>query len=486
MKKAIVIGSGIGGLSSAFLLASRGYKVTIIEKNESVGGKLGEVSSMGYRFDTGPSLLTMPFLLKELFERADRNIEDYLSLIELDHLCHYEFSDGTTLDNWASEDKTLSDICRFAPEDAVGYTRFLDYSTRLFELTQGVFLRNPLFDRSDLKTLPFLDLLRIDALSTVSQKVDRTFHSSYLRQFFKRFTTYNGSSPFLAPATLNVIPHVELRMGAYYVKGGMYGIATAIKKACNELDCHWKMNEEVIEFFGDKDHIKGVMLKSGERLEADVFLCNADHSFAIQQLLPHHSTTSERIKAKKTEPSSSGYVLLLGVQKTWSQLHHHNIFFSEDYEKEFKEIFKDRVCPNDPTIYVTNTSYTDPADAPEGHSNLFVLVNMPYQPLSCSETYGDRLIQILEDRGLNELSSHISFRQDILPQDFESRFYSNRGSIYGTSSNALFSAFLRPRNAHKRLRNLYFTGGSTHPGGGIPLVLLSSFHAMELLRRRTA
>lgn len=485
MKKAVVIGAGIGGLSSALLLLSRGYEVTVIEKNDQVGGKMGQISSNGYRFDTGPSLLTMPFLLRELFARTGRKLEDYVQLKELEHLCHYEYRDGVTFENWASESKTLDEIRRIAPEEEKSYVRFLNHCSRLYELTEGVFLRNPLFEWNDLQNLPLLNLLQINAFSTVSQMVDRSFRSPYLRQFFKRFTTYNGSSPFLAPATLNVIPHVELRMGAYYVHGGIYNIAKAIKNACDEQSCRWLMGEEVVECFGDSDHLRGVRLKSGEPVEADVFVCNADASFATQRLLPDHSTRSERKRAKNTEPSSSGYVLLLGVQKTWPQLHHHNIFFSGDYDQEFTNIFSERKCPDDPTIYVTNTSVTDSKDAPEGHSNLFILVNTPYLPVQCSNAYGDRILQILESRGLTGLSESVLFRQDILPHEFETRYYSNRGSIYGTSSNRLFSAFLRPRNAHRRIKNLYFTGGSTHPGGGIPLVLLSSFHAMEILKRRS-
>jgi len=484
MKKAVVVGAGMGGLSTALLLSSQGFEVTIIEKNNRIGGKMGEVNGFGYRFDTGPSLLTMPFLLKELFERCGRKLEDYLTLVELEHLCHYEFSDGTTFENWADEKKTIDEIRRIAPEDEHNYTEFLNYSTRLFALTKDVFLRNPLFEWSDLKSLPILNLLQIDAFSTVSQKIDRSLNSPYIRQFFKRFTTYNGSSPFKAPATLNVIPHVELRMGAFYVRGGMYSIAKAIKKACDESSCRWRFEEEVIKMTGTKDHIKSVILTSGEQIEADLVVCNADATYAIQNLLSQYSTKRERQRARNTEPSSSGYVILLGVDKTWDQLRHHNIFFSADYKKEFDDIFSDKRCPEDPTIYVTNTSITDQEDAPSGHSNLFILVNTPCQPLTCSSEYGDQLIRLLELRGLDGLSEHIRFRQDILPHEFESRYFSNRGSIYGTSSNGLFSAFLRPRNAHQRIQNLYFTGGSTHPGGGIPLVLLSSFHTIELLKRR--
>ena len=484
MKKAVVIGAGIGGLSSALLLSSRGYDVTIIEKNSTVGGKMSEVEAMGYRFDTGPSLLTMPHLLEELFQIAGLELEKYLTLQKLDHLCRYHYPDGTVFENWVSEEKTVLEIQRFAPEDAEAYTTFMNSSTRLYELTESVFLRNPLFEWKDLRSLPFLDLLRIDAFSTVSQKVDRTFSSSYLRKFFKRFTTYNGSSPYQAPATLNVIPHVELRMGAYYVEGGMIQIAKALQKACTELGCKWKLGEEVCAIKGNREQIHSIELSSGEEISADVVISNADASFTTQNLLKKISKKRDIKRSEKNEPSSSGYVLLLGVEKKWPELRHHNIFFSEDYEAEFNQIFKQHVCPDDPTIYVTNTSESDPSDAPEGHSNLFILVNTPYLPVEVPKSYSEQIIHILEKRGMNDLKKHIRFQEEIKPEEFEKRYYSNRGSIYGTSSNGLFSAFLRPRNAHDTIRNLFLVGGSTHPGGGIPLVLLSSFHAIELLERR--
>lgn len=484
MKKAVVIGAGIGGLSSAILLSSKGYRVTIIEKNTTIGGKMGQVKAMGYRFDTGPSLLTMPHLLHELFTTAGLELNDYLSLHKLDHLCHYHYPNGTTFENWASEEKTLEEVKRIAPDDVVAYKTFMNESTQLFEKTESVFLRNPLFEFKDLKSLPLLDLLKIDAFSSVSEKVDRSFSSTYLRQFFKRFTTYNGSSPFQAPATLNVIPHVELRMGAYYVKGGIFQIAKALQRACTELGCEWRLGEEVCQLNGTKTLLEEVELLSGERIEADVVISNSDASFTTLELLKEYAGKRECERAKKTEPSSSGFVILLGVEKEWSQLRHHNIFFSSNYSLEFDQIFKQRVCPQDPTIYVTNTSFTDKADAPTGHSNLFILTNTPYLPFEMPDTYGDQIIEILERRGLKELKKQICYREEITPIEFEKRFYSNRGSIYGTSSNALLSAFLRPRNAHRRIQNLYFVGGSTHPGGGIPLVLLSSFHAIELLERR--
>jgi phytoene desaturase len=244
MKKIIVIGTGIGGLSAAALLAAAGHRVTVIEKNSVPGGKLGQIRMGGFRFDTGPSLLTMPFVLENLFRMCGKDLHDYIRLQQLDEICRYHYSDGTVFKTYSDPEKTLSEIRRIAPEDCDAYLKFMRYSRELYNRTAGSFLNNPLYSLADFKNLQFLDIFRIDALKTVSDRVDKSFRSDYLRLFFKRFTTYNGSSPYQAPATLNVIPHVELTMGASYIKGGLYSLSDALMKLGAGFGAEYIFNEK--------------------------------------------------------------------------------------------------------------------------------------------------------------------------------------------------------------------------------------------------
>lgn len=489
MKKAIVIGAGLGGLTTAALLAARGVHTTLLEKNDRSGGKMQEYRWNGYRFDTGPSLLTMPFLLEKVFTQCDESIQDYLTFTDLSPLCRYFFDDGVVFNNYSDREKSMEEIKVFAPKDVIAYDRFLTYSEKLYKRTSNAFLFNPLYSISDFISLNFLNLLRIDAFKTVSSKVDQSFSSEYLRTFFKRFTTYNGSSPFLAPATLNVIPHVELNQGGYYVEGGLYQLANSLERLALKKGVEIQFNSKVKSIQTQGKTVTGVTLDNGSQVACDLLISNSDASVTLLNLLPEGSVSPELIeKQKKTEPSCSGFVLLLCSDKKWPQLAHHNIFFSPDYKREFQQIFEEKVMPDQPTIYIANTSHTNPEHAPPGSSNLFVLINAPYLDSNqnwdtIKQYYSSSVIRQLEKRGLKGLSDSIERLEIITPLDFLSRYHSNRGSIYGTSSNSRSAAFVRPRNKVRSLKNLYLVGGSTHPGGGIPLVIQSAFNALSLINR---
>lgn len=487
-ERAIVIGAGLGGLAVASLLASNGYNVDVYEQNDHPGGKMQQVVKKGYRFDTGPSLLTMPFILEKLFSECGAKLSDYLSFKELSPLCRYFYKDGTRFDNYSDRQKTVQEIKKFSEKDAESYTDFLDYSETLYQKTADAFLFNPLYDFSDLKELNLIDFLGIDAFSTVSQKVDSYFESPYIRQFFKRFTTYNGSSPYQAPATLNVIPHVELNQGGYYVQGGLYSVASAMHKLAEKMGVTFHFGTRAARINVEQDAVTGITLTDGHSESCDLLFANSDATDTILNLLPDSALSSrKRKKQAALEPSCSGFVMLLGCSKTWTELKHHNIFFSGDYKTEFEDIFKHKKLPDDPTIYVANTSHSDPDHAPADSSNLFILVNSPYESgqdwESLKESYGKLIKDTLEHRGLDGLKASVEVEETITPDQFLSKYGSNRGSIYGTSSNSKMSAFVRPRNKLRDFQNLYLVGGSTHPGGGIPLVVQSAFNAINLLER---
>lgn len=487
--KIVVIGAGLGGLAAAALLANRGYRVTLFEKNGTPGGKMQERVMNGYRFDTGPSLFTMPFILDRLYRECGKKMEEFLTITEPDPLCRYFYRDGVVFDSYTDRQKTLNEIKKFAPDDTGSYLQFLDRAEVIYNKTADAFLFNPLYGFSDLKNLKLSDFLGIDAFSTVSDTVDAFVKSPHLRQFFKRFTTYNGSSPYKAPATLNVIPHVELNQGGYYVQGGLYRIAEALERLAMDMGANIRYNQTVTRIEVSGGEVTGLETNDGTFHPAGLIFANADATDTILNLLPEESVSNrKRNRQKKIEPSCSGFVLMLGCNRVWPDLRHHNIFFSRHYKSEFQQIFEEKQLPDDPTIYIANTSYSNPEHAPAGSSNLFILVNAPYLHESqnwyeLTTKYSRFLIEELERRGLGGLKDSIEVSEIITPFDFYRKYGSNRGSIYGTSSNSRLAAFLRPRNKLRGVENLYMVGGSTHPGGGIPLVIQSAFNAVQILDR---
>lgn len=486
--KIAIIGAGLGGLAAACMLATKGHDVTVIEKNASPGGKINEVHAKGFRFDTGPSLLTMPQVVRQFFKKCEVPLDHYLQLSPIEPICRYFYPDTTRFDCYHDQQKTLQEVGHIAPEDIETYSQFLDYAEELYNRTKDAFLFNPLYNTRDLKSLNLADVFKIDALQTVSVRVDSMIQSDYLRQFFKRFPTYNGSSPYQAPATLNVIPHVELNMGGFYIKGGMYKLIEALMHIAKDRKVKFRFREEVQQIEINQQCVKGVHTQTAS-YPADVVISNSDATETYLNLLPLHTRSSlGQKRLEYIEPSCSGLVLLLGTDKTFDKLTHHNIFFSDDYQKEFDAIFNRKIMPEDPTIYVANTSHTDPNHAVGGGSNLFILVNAPYLSdqwnwESKSAEYADFIIDKLENRGLSGLRDSIVYRHHITPIDFYERYRSNKGSIYGTSSNSKMAAFMRPKNKARNIKGLYLVGGSTHPGGGIPLVILSAFNALELIKR---
>jgi phytoene desaturase len=474
MKKINIIGAGIGGLSAAIRLAKAGFAVTILEKNERSGGKVNFVEAGSYKFDTGASLLTMRHTLEDLFEYAGRKLEDYLEIVPLEPICRYVWTDEIVFDAFQDLNKTEREIEKLEPKDAAGFRKYLTDSRRKYEVAEKTFLAHSLNDLPRLiRPKYLLDLFRISTLKTLDAHNRTYFASEKLRQLFNRFATYNGSSPFQIPATFALIPFVEFGLGAWYVKGGMYEIPKALEKLARESGVEFRFNAETEKIIVEGKKAVGVKLKNGEELNADLIISNADAVETYRNLLPARNKRIER-----REPSCSGFALLLGARKKFPRLAHHNIFFSDDYKKEFDEIFKDKRPAANPTIYVCAASVTDASQAPDGCENLFVLINAPYTSEKTNwetekQDYRNLIVKKLESFGLENLESSIEYEQIITPEDFEKKYRANRGSIYGISSNGIFSAFLRVPNKAKDVENLYFVGGATHPGGGIPLVLLS-------------
>jgi phytoene desaturase len=473
----IVVGGGLGGLAAAIRLALQGRSVTLLEKNARLGGKLNLVAEQGYTFDTGPSLLTMPWVIADLFSAAGRRMEAYLTLEQVEPTCRYYWPDGTVFNAWQGLPQLIQEIERLSPADTPNFFRFLAHTARIYDAVADTFLLKP-FD--GLREVITPQLLRngpaIDALRSVDAAVRSFFRSPHLQQVFNRYATYNGSSPYLSPATFNVIAYIEFAEGGWYVRGGMYELSRALERLARELGVNIRTNTPVAEILLNGDAATGVRLANGACLNADQVVVNADPRYAYAHLLPTQARTAERLR--RLEPSCSGFVLFLGVDRVYEQLGHHTIFFSDDYPREFAAIFNKGVPAADPTIYVAATCRSDAQHAPPGHMNLFVLVNAPALNERVNwpreqQAYRDLVIAKLERMGLSNLSQHIAYEQIWTPADIAERYNAAGGAIYGLASNNPFAAFLRPPLRANGIGKLYFVGGGTHPGGGIPLVLLS-------------
>jgi phytoene desaturase len=484
VKKIIIIGAGLGGLAAAVRLAKSGFDVTVLEKNETVGGKVNFVEAGGYKFDTGASLLTMRHVFEDLFTFAEKRLEDYLDLTSLDPICRYFWTDGITLDASPDLQKTENEIEKFAPQDVENFHKYLSDSKQKYQIAEKTFLARSLNDLPKLLRPKYLkDLLAISSLKTLDAHNKNYFRSPKLQQLFNRFATYNGSSPYRTPATFALVPFVEFGLGAWYVRGGIYEIPKALAKLAREFNVKIRTNCAVEKIVIENRKAVGVRVENGEIQHADFVIANSDAIKTYRNLIDK-SFFNKKLDAR--EPSCSGFVLLLGTNKKFPSLAHHNIFFSDNYKAEFDALFVDLRPAQNPTIYVCAASKTDETQSPENCENLFVLINAPYMSdktdwSSEAKPYRDLIIKKLEKFGLEDLEKSIEFEQIITPADFENRYRTNRGSIYGVSSNGFFSAFLRVPNRARKIKNLYFVGGATHPGGGMPLVLLSGKMASELI-----
>jgi len=483
MEPIIIVGGGLGGLSSAIRLAHQGHSVTLLEKNSVLGGKLNLTVENGYYFETGPTLLTMPSVLFDLFTDTGREVHHYLSLKSVSPACRYFFSDKSQLDIFNDLPKTLNELEQFNSEEKIAFEKMIAHGRNVYDVAAKPFL----FENKSRWDIPFflkhwkslLQVWRLDPFRTLNQLVEKTFKDPRLRQVFNRFATYNGSSPYKTPATFSIIPFIELGMGAWTVDGGIYQISMALERLAKELGVEIIKNEEVTEIVFKHNQVQGVRTKSGKKYKTSRLIVNEDVLSVYEDLI-----NSKEIKSKlnqltsQSDISSSGFMLQMGVKKKFPELAHHNIFFSEEYKQEFDEIFTQKIPPRQPTIYLSISSKSDPDLAPEGCSNLFILVNVPSLKDNThweenKQSYRDLILNRLADYGIERIDENSEVENIWTPLDFKQKYNAFRGSIYGLASNSPWAAFRRPSNICKEIKGLYFVGGSTHPGGGIPLVLLS-------------
>ncbi|RZA02436.1 MAG: phytoene desaturase [Sphingobacteriaceae bacterium] len=479
-QKTFIIGAGIAGIATAIRLAVKGYTVEVFEANNYPGGKLTEFTQDGYRFDAGPSLFTMPQYVVELFKLAGKTPKDYFNYQKLDVVCQYFYEDGTQLTAYADAEKFAKEVADKTGESPLAVKKHISNSRKIYEITGHVFLQRSLHQ---LKTFlrwdtvaSILQLPQIDAMRTMHKANSSFFKDERLVQLFNRYATYNGSNPYTAPATLNVIPHLEQHFGAYFPDGGMYSITTALVDLAKSLGVKFNYNSRVDELVLNDNQITGIKV-NGELLKSDLVVSNMDVWFTYKKLLNAHPNLHPQ-KILQQERSSSALIFYWGIKKQFAQLDLHNIFFSADYNAEFDHIWKEQDIYHDPTVYLNISSKLKPDDAPDGCENWFTMINVPANT-------GQDWDKLIDDARKNiiaklsrllgeDIGSLITIESILDPRSIESKTSSYQGSLYGTSSNSQFAAFLRHANKSSKIKGLYFCGGSVHPGGGIPLCLLSA------------
>jgi len=484
-KKAIIIGSGIAGLAASIRLAIKGYTVDIYEANSYPGGKLSEIRLDGFRFDAGPSLFTLPEEVDDLFRLAGKKPKDYFKYEKLAVTCQYFWEDGTAV-------KAYSDLYRFANEiqDKLGQPahaihKALEDSAFIYDRLAPLFMHRSLHNWNTwtnpqaLKS--YLRLGKLGIFSTMDQANQRRFIHPKVVQLFNRYATYNGSNPYETPATLNIIPHLEFNIGAYFPKNGMHDITQSLFTLSKELGVHYHFGQKVTKVLVENRKAIGIEVH-GKSVLSDLIVNNMDMETAYKTILNHQKQPKLLLSQPK---SSSALIFYWGINRIFPELDLHNIFFSGNYPLEFEHIFKRGNIYTDPTIYLNITSTYCPDDAPDGCMNWFTMINVPnnqgqdWDKLTSEAR--KNIIHKLNRHLKTDLEALITVEEILDPRTIESKTSSAQGALYGNSSNNKFAAFLRHANYSSSIKNLFFCGGSVHPGGGIPLCLLSAKIMSEMV-----
>jgi phytoene desaturase len=477
--RAVVIGGGLGGLAVALRLRVAGCEVTVCDNGPAFGGKMNRWSAQGYIFDTGPTLLTMPHILRRLYADIGERMEDHLELAALDPHAEYIYPDGFRIAVPARLEEWLEVVRRTEPGDAKGVRRLHALGERIYRLSEYTFFRDhPL---TPLRLPPPVALRHLPlryGWGNYARTVNRFLKNPRLRQLYNRYPTYVGSSPYRCPATLLVIPYIEHVFGAWCVKGGMYRIVESLTDLARRRGVELLPGSPVAEIEHEGGRVTGVRLENGARIPASAAVFNGDAA-TLGGLLGGRSDAGPESR------SLSGVVLLLGLRKRLPVLHHHTVLFSPDYAGEFDALFAGQRFPPEPTVYMNAPN--DPSLAPPGGQALFLMANAPgdgstdWDEATIAEAK-QGILRRVRQAGVPDLEAMAEVCDVWHPGRFARRYLAPGGAIYGANSHGWRRAFLRPANRDRRYRGLYCVGGSFHPGGGVPMVLLSAEITAGLMR----
>lgn len=492
-KSVLVIGGGLGGLSAAISLAQKGYAVSLYEKNDHIGGKVNRLEQDGFGFDLGPSILTMPHVFEKLFQGSGKRMSDYIPTQRLEREWRSFFPDGTVLDLY--HDLHLMERANpsLSKKDIKEYYAFLKYAKKLYQTTEDGYLAEGFETPKEAVAIHGVraTLTGFDLTSTMYSAIEKRISNPHLRDMIAYFIKYVGSSPYNAPAVLNMMVYMQHAQGCWYVPGGINKLAEGLTKLAKEEGVEIHTGMGVIRAYTDEDKgITGVELEDGSFRTADYYVSNMEVIPFYKKMV--YADKEYVGKLEKTfEPASSGLVLHLGVKKEYPFLNHHNFFFSENLHEQMEKVFEKHELPDDPTIYLVNTNKTDPTQAPPGHENLKILPHIPYihdHPFTPDDyrKFEDRVIDKLERMGLTGLRENIVTRDVWTPHDIERVYGSDRGAIYGTVSDKRKNGGFKHKKQSELYDNLYFVGGTVNPGGGMPMVTLSGQQVSDKIVQRDA
>ena len=495
-----VIGGGLGGLAAACTLAARGHDVVLFEKSDWLGGKAAQLTGGGFRFDMGPTILTVPGVLKRIFAEANKRIENYLDLVRLDPQWRCFFDDGSVLDLVENVQAMSEKLKTYAPDGrtAEGYKRFIELSDTLHQISDKYYfwksiggIRDMIDPKAGFSPKILGELISMRMGRSVAGTVRKYVPDARVAQMLDHFTQYVGSSPHSSPAVLCGIAHMQTEEGVWYPVGGTRAVPEALAKLATDLGAALRTNSgvrRVITRGGKRQAVAGVELETGEIVELSAVVSNADSVRLHRELMPDAPRAAAKFEARRAyEPACSGVVLYLGLNKAYDHLLHHDFVFSRDPEAEFDYIYHKGEPAPDPTCYLAATSRTEPGTAPPGGEALYVLTHTPYlRPhhdwAKMFPEYRKVILNKLKTTGqMHDLEERIVFERALTPQDIHDRYRVLNGAIYGLASHGKFLGAFKPANRSPDVGGLYLAGGSAHPGPGMPMVLMSGWIAADAL-----
>jgi len=499
-EKIVIVGGGLAGLAAAVDLSSRGLKVTIVEQNHHLGGKMNVLEQDGYRFDMGPTILTLPEVFSGLARRAGKKPEELVDFVRLDPQWRCMYEDGTVIDLRDKPEDMVRDLAgQFPGADAAeGFQKFLAFSRRMQRLSRKVFYYKDVASIGDvIRQTPFgdpeigLDAARMRLHSTVGGTAHKMVREPHVRQMIEHFLQYVGSSPFLAPAVLSLIASAQQDEGCWYSMGGTRSIARALTKLAEASGVNAITGKRVTRILESGDKVSGVEIEGGEIIKATRVVSNCDVQRTLEGLVGTPAARARKNKvAHDYKPACSGLVLYLGLDRQYDHLAHHDFLFSGDSEAEFDDIYKKQIPARDPSIYLCIPSRTDPAQAPEGCEAFYALIHTPANPESkprweteggLLEQYRPVVIDKLKRFGMEDIEEHIKVERHLTPDSIDRMYNAEGGAIYGLASHGRLKGGFKPNNRSKVVGGLYLAGGTVNPGPGVPMVLMSGVTAARAL-----
>lgn len=488
MRHAVVIGAGFGGLALANRLQSAGFQVTVFEKREQVGGRAYRLTDSGYTFDMGPSLVTAPSIIDNVFREAGRSLQDYVDLVPLDPFYRIHFHDGTCIDYNGDADHMKRQMAVFSPRDAGRYDAFMAAAKPIYEAVIEDELGARPFDTFSKLASFAPKAIRLGALRRVANFAGAYFEDFRHHFLFSFHPLFIGGNPFRVPSVYIMIPYLEKREGVWFSKGGMYSIVQALEKLLHEQGGAIHVGSPV-QRIAVKDGVATGVYVDDALIEADLVISNADTAYTYATLVD--SGQRKRWSDRRIEglhQSMSCFLLYLGVRRQYPRLAHHTLILSERYEELIRDIFDRKILADDFSMYVHAPTRTDSTMAPEGCESMYVLVPVPNleADVDWDETAGmmkDRVIDFLEHWGLDDLRANTEVLRVFTPADFESELNAWNGNAFGSEPRLTQTATFRPHNRSEDVRNLYLVGAGTHPGAGVPGVLLSAEATAAAIRQ---